>query len=231
MTQKKAFWCSETNSAPTENLFKDSSEAIKWFRAMIATHGEKMIKFLDECVLSLLNSYLMNLIEQDRYDDSLLMISKRSSFGQKIKVFNMMLSELKAGGSKKEIKKTVGVAEASSKRKAKTEESGRNKKHKESGVAAVVARSDSSSFLDWVAEPGYNSRLAAVGEQILKNAGAECIYPTNPGIVSSEIYTQNNNNSSQDGSVFSYDLTSNSSSSLIPMSPDHNNPLLLLNSL
>ncbi|KAJ1881840.1 hypothetical protein LPJ57_001344 [Coemansia sp. RSA 486] len=190
-----------------------------------------MIKFLDKCVLSLLNSYLINLIEQDRYDDSLPMISERSSFDQKINVFNMILSELKTGGSKKEIKKTVEAAENSSKRKAKTEESGMNKKHKDNGVAAAVARSDSGSFLDWVAEPGYNSRLAAVGEQILKNAGAECTYPTNPSIVSSEIYTQNDNNSSQDGSVFSYDLTSNSSSSLIPMSSDQNNPFLFLNNL
>ncbi|KAJ1881867.1 hypothetical protein H4R99_003443 [Coemansia sp. RSA 1722] len=232
MTQREAFWCSETSSAPTGNPVKDSSETIRWFRAMIATHGEKMVRFLDECVLSLLNSYLINLVEQDRYDDSLRMIGGNSSFDQKINVFNMVLSELKAGGSKKEIKKTAGAAEASSsKRRAQTEESGGNKKHKDSGAAAVVARSDASSFLDWVAGPGYNSRLAAVGEQILRNAGAACAYPTNARIASSEMHTQDNNSSSQDGSVFAYDLAFNGSGSLMPMSSDQNNPFLFLNSL
>ncbi|KAJ1804782.1 hypothetical protein LPJ75_005496, partial [Coemansia sp. RSA 2598] len=176
MTRREMFWCDETNRAAAKGSCKDSSEVTRWISAMVAQHGMKMLVFLDECVVNLLNSYLVERIEDDRYDDGLPVITKRSSPEDKRKVFLALMKDL--GATNKQREENGGLAEAkavAAKRKYEKAGGREAKKQKQADLGSGF-----NSVMDWVAAPGYDSGLATIGEQILKNAGVEYIQPGNP---------------------------------------------------
>ncbi|KAJ2883710.1 hypothetical protein FB639_002115 [Coemansia asiatica] len=137
-----------------------------------------MVKFLDECVSNLLNTYLVELIDQGRHDGSLPMIWKKSPFESKLKVFNALLEDLKALGKTSELNDDTNEITRPSKRKSGNTESKDVKRHCDDSNRDNSVN-NLASFVDWVVEPGYDSNLARAGEQILMNAGVDFILPGN----------------------------------------------------
>ncbi|KAJ1858155.1 hypothetical protein LPJ73_001939 [Coemansia sp. RSA 2703] len=104
LTQRHLFWCELTQtvavvreSEDSTKCMDDSSEADRWMRAMITVHGKQMVDYLDCCVDKLINSYIADLIADNKLDQlSTATTAECMTLTERVNVFHMIIRNLNA---------------------------------------------------------------------------------------------------------------------------------------